>query len=133
MTRKLKKSNGRPTIYNEDTVEKIESILKIGGSIIEACAYANVARDTYYTWLATKEGFSTRMEQAKIYSDIIAKNIVIDSLHKEKDLGTAKWWLEKRQFKNDTQLNIGEQKVLVIPGELIKKYKIDIEDKYEKK
>lgn len=48
----------------------------------------------------------TKMESAQRYADIVAKNIVVDSMIKQKDLSTAKWWLEKRQFKDSNQTNV---------------------------
>lgn len=92
---------GRPTLLVPETVTKLESILKIGGTIEEACSYALISRETYYRWLKENEDFMTKMESAQHYSDIVAKNIVVDSMHKDKNLDTAKWWLEKRVFKQN--------------------------------
>lgn len=103
---------GRPTIYSDELVTKLESILKIGGTIEEACSYALISKETYYRWLEEKPDFMTKMEQAKHYSDIVAKNIVVDSMHKDKNLDTAKWWLEKREFRQPImaqQFNIGKE------------------------
>lgn len=101
------KKPGRPTKYSEEIVVKLESILKIGGTIEQACAYAEIVRDTFYRWMEENEEFRTRMEKAKHYSDIIAKNIVVEAITKNKDLETAKWWLEKREFRNQPQNVIG--------------------------
>lgn len=101
-----KNLGGRPSIYSVEIVEKLESILKIGGTIDEACSYAMIDKQTYYNWIEAKEGFSTKMEAAQKYPDIVAKNIVVDSMIKQKDLTTAKWWLEKRQFKDTNQTNV---------------------------
>lgn len=91
---------GRPTAITEETVAKLDSILKIGGTIEEACSYAGINKSTYYRNLEKDEDFATNMEAAQHYADIAAKNVVIDSIVKKKDLDTAKWWLEKRQFRN---------------------------------
>ena len=91
---------GRPTKLDESTVVKLESILKIGGTVEEASSYAGINKTTYYRWLEENEDFATKMDAAQHYADIVAKNIVVDTLVKDKDLSTAKWWLEKRQFKD---------------------------------
>lgn len=108
---------GRPTLYSEDVVSKLESIFKIGGTVAEAISYAGISKETYYTWGEKHPGFMTKMEQARIYADIVAKNIVVDSMIKDKDLTTAKWWLEKREFKqitqNNTQINVAPSQLLV--------------------
>jgi hypothetical protein len=100
---------GRPTKLTNDTVTKLESIFKIGGTTEEACSYALISRETYYRWLDEDKDFMTKMESAKHYSDIVAKNIVVDSMHKDQNLDTAKWWLEKRQFKNVPLVDINQQ------------------------
>lgn len=108
---KNKLSNvGRPTLYSDEIVEKLASIFRIGGTIEQAVSYAQIDKVTYYNWMDKHPNFSTKMEQARTYADIVAKNIVVDSMIKDKDLTTAKWWLEKREFKqvqqNNTQVNI---------------------------
>lgn len=99
-----KNLGGRPSKYAPDIVEKLESVFKIGGTIDEATSYAGIDKKTYYSWLEKHEGFSTKMEAAQHFADIAAKNIVIDAVVKDKDLATAKWWLEKRQFKETPQV-----------------------------
>lgn len=108
---KNKLSNvGRPTLYSDEIVEKLASIFRIGGTVEQAVSYAQIDKVTYYNWMEKHPNFSTKMEQARTYADIVAKNIVVDSMIKDKDLTTAKWWLEKREFKqvqqNNTQVNI---------------------------
>lgn len=108
---KNKLSNvGRPTLYSDEIVEKLASIFRIGGTVEQAVSYAQIDKVTYYNWMEKHPNFSTKMEQARNYADIVAKNIVVDSMIKDKDLTTAKWWLEKREFKqvqqNNTQVNI---------------------------
>ena len=117
MSNLQKNEGGRPTKLTEETVIKLESILKIGGTIDEACSYALISRETYYRWLKEDIGFMTKMEQAKHYSDIVAKNIVVDSMHKDRNLETAKWWLEKREFRQPIlaqQFNINDMKLEIL-------------------
>jgi hypothetical protein len=117
MSNLQKNEGGRPTKLTEETVIKLESILKIGGTIEEACSYALISRETYYRWLKEDIGFMTKMEQAKHYSDIVAKNIVVDSMHKDRNLETAKWWLEKREFRQPIlaqQFNINDMKLEIL-------------------
>lgn len=107
MGRSVTKSNaGRPTIYSDELATKLESIFKIGGTIAEACSYAGISDETYRRWMNEKPDFMAKMESAQKYPDIVAKNIVLDSMIKNRDLTTAKWWLEKRQFKDTSQTNV---------------------------
>ena len=116
----VKNKGGRPTVMSADTITKLESIFKIGGTVDEAVTYAGIGRRTYFDHLERDEAFRTKIEAAQHYADIVAKNVVIDAIVKDKDLNTAKWWLEKRQFNqpiqqnNMTQINVGSKEGNVI-------------------
>ncbi|MCM8788060.1 MAG: hypothetical protein NC935_08445 [Candidatus Omnitrophica bacterium] len=115
----MKKKAGRPTKFSEEVVKKLESIFKIGGTVEQACAYANISKETYYNWIEENADFLTKMEAAKYYSDIAAKNIVTKAIIEDKDLETAKWWLEKREFKNP-QPAVGVGVMVNIKNEFLK-------------
>jgi hypothetical protein len=88
---------GRPTKITEEAVAKLESILKIGGTVKEACSFALIHESTYYRALEDSETFASRMESAKHYADIAAKNVIVDKIIIDKDDANARWWLEKRR------------------------------------
>lgn len=102
---KTLQKTGRPTVITAETITKLESIFKIGGNDEEATSYAGIGNRTYYDHLEADENFRSKMMAAKNYSNIAAKNIVVDAIIKDKDLNTAKWWLEKKHpdFKNIPQ------------------------------
>lgn len=113
---------GRPTKLGEETITKLEEIFKIGGTIGEALSYAMISHQTYYRWLKENPDLVKRMEAAQHFADIAAKNVVVKSITKDRDLGTAKWWLEKREFRekqNLTQVNVNNMKVEFIEGEYV--------------
>ncbi len=91
---------GHPTVITPEIETKLESIFKIGGTNAEACSYAGISEMTYYSMCERNDKFLQKMESAKHYPDIVAKNVVVDSILKDKDLNSAKWWLEKREFRN---------------------------------
>ena len=105
---------GRPTAIVPELVAKLENIFKVGANVEEACSYAGINKSTYYRHIESDGDFATKMESAQHYPDIVAKNVVVDKIVKEKDLDTAKWWLEKREFKNTgtnlaVQVNFGQR------------------------
>ena len=114
-----KNKEGRPTKLTEETVSKLENIFKVGANVIEACSYAGISRETYYNGLERDSSFLTKMEAAQHYSDIVAKNVVVDSIVKDKDLGSAKWWLEKKHpdFQPQSQTTNIQVNVSPILGE----------------
>ena len=93
------KEAGRPTKYCDEVVKKIESIYQLGGTVEEALSYAQISKPTYYEWLERYPDFLTKVESAQHYADIAAKRVVVKAIMNE-DLNTAKWWLEKREFKD---------------------------------
>lgn len=101
-----KNLGGRPTKMSEDVTTKLESIFKIGGTIAEAVTYAGISDETYRRWMHENEGFMVKMQAAQHYADVVAKNVVVDSMIKDRDISTAKWWLEKRQFRAESPTNI---------------------------
>lgn len=110
-----KSKGGAPTVVTPDVETKLESILKIGGTIAEATTYAGIGERTYYDRKKADDKFSQKMERAKHYADVAAKNVVVRAITEDKDLTTAKWWLEKREFRdgqNLTQVNVNVQPIL---------------------
>ncbi len=112
-----KNLGGRPSNYNDETVRQLTGALQLGLSVSTACDLAGISRETYYTWLKEKEGFSDKMTKAQHLSKVISANIVSDVLqdhlrvelsakagkdvkHKyshELRVNTAKWMLEKQE------------------------------------
>ena len=78
----------------------------------QSCSYAKISKETYYAWLKDKPEFSDEMEGAKHFLNIAAKNVVGNSIIRDKNDTNAKWWLEKTEFKNlqyqtNVQVNMG--------------------------
>lgn len=111
---------GRPESITEDITVKLESIFKIGGTIAEACSYAGIADRTYYSRAERDPKFMQKMEAAKHYADIVAKNVVVDNIVKDKNIDSAKWWLEKHEFRQNNQVlqqfNVGGEMTLEFVG-----------------
>lgn len=111
---KVIKKVGRPLAITENVVQKLESILKVGGTIEQACNYAEVGKVTYYDELKRNEDFRTKMEKAKDYLAIASKNVVGQAITKDKNLSAAQWYLERKhpeEFGNKPQvlqqINVG--------------------------
>lgn len=96
MTQLVSTKEGRPTKYSEEIVRKLESILQLGVSDIVACQYARISRDTFYKWLSENSEFSDRITSAKQLVTIAAGQVVTQAIIKDKDVHTAKWWLERK-------------------------------------
>lgn len=76
-------SQGTPvnlTKFNEDTVNKLELAFNTAFNITEACQYAGISRETYYTWLAEDDVFSYRMSIAQAAPNKKAKELVVKAM-----------------------------------------------------
>ena len=89
-------SVGRPEVITEEVVQKLESILQLGVSDGMACQYAKIGRTTFYKKLKEDEEFADRIQSAKDLVTISAGQVVTKAIVKDKDLTTAKWWLERK-------------------------------------
>lgn len=75
-----KNKGGRPTKFTPDCVAKLKEILRIDGTIEQACLYAGVDTRNYYRHLESDEMFRREMEQAKLFPKIFAKRTVFRSM-----------------------------------------------------
>ena len=86
---------GRPTIYGEEIVKKLESAYQLGVSDEIASNYAGISKVTLYKWRETYPELVNRLDGAKHYARMAAGAVVVQAI-KDKDVNTAKWWLEKK-------------------------------------
>ena len=86
----------RPTTFNEPTVQTLEQAFRDGFSVIEACRTSGVSRAAYYLHLGEDEAFMDRMRIAQDYITIKAKHVIVEKIIREKDVSSARWWLQHR-------------------------------------
>jgi len=86
---------GRPTVITPETIKKLESVFQLGVTDEVACDYAEIAPSTFYDHLNKDEDFRRKMRAAKNYARIAAGAVVVEAI-KNKDVNTARWWLEKK-------------------------------------
>lgn len=71
----------RPTKKNEHIVKLLEEAFKIDSTVTEACLYAWISRETYYTWLEEDGDFSDRMDKAKTFPFMLARNTLFNAVN----------------------------------------------------
>lgn len=93
----------RPTIINNEIIQKIEEALKAGNYIITACQYAGISKDAYYDWIHKAQDpeadpiykrFSDTVEKARASAEV--RNVM--NIQKSAQDGTwqaSAWWLER--------------------------------------
>ena len=95
------------TEYTPTKITKFVEAFNNGYSIAEACQYAGVHRDTYYSWIKKYPGFEEKMNVAKLMINRRAKEIVVKSII-DGNTSNAKWWLEHKDpdFKNKSAVEL---------------------------
>jgi hypothetical protein len=107
---------GRPTKMTPETVKKLEEAFAIGASDGEACFYADISKETLYTYQDKTPGFLDRKNALKERPVLLARQTVAKSM--ETDVNTAKWYLErklKKEFASRNELTGADGKDLPTP------------------
>lgn len=94
---KKRKKEGRPTMFTEELVNKLEDAFQLGCDVSEACYYANISRTAYYKFLRRYPYFVDRFETLRERPALRARISVTEGI--EKDPRLALDYL--RNKKND--------------------------------
>jgi hypothetical protein len=89
------RTRGRPTVFEPDTVHKLEQAFAIGCTVEEACSVSGVSRSAYYKRLEDDEQFMDKMERARLYMIIQARHTVAQAVRRG-DVKTSMWYLERK-------------------------------------
>ena len=99
MTKKKPKSepnpNGRPTIMTPETVKKLKEGFAQGFSVDNACIWADISKQTYYTYCEKEAGFLDLCKTLQ-KKPLIKSILVINKALNEGDVSTAKWYAERK-------------------------------------
>lgn len=88
---------GRPSKYNEETINRICDGLRLGLFRDQACMLAGINRDTFYEWLNKYPDFSDKVEKAEIACE--GKHLANIARFAESDPKQSQWILSKRFYK----------------------------------
>lgn len=120
------KKVGRPTKRTPDAVKKLVSAFKLGIDTQKALRIAKISDVTFYDWYNSDKDFRDNIDYAREYAIALSASIVNKDLKKNKNIDTAKWYLERKDptfsTRSTNTTNINEQKILVIPQQLIDKH-----------
>jgi hypothetical protein len=128
-----KKTNpemGRPTSMTETTVNKVKEGFAQGFSVDNACIWADISKQTFYNYCEKNPSFLDHCKTLQ-KKPLIKSILVINKALNEGDVGTAKWYAE-RKAKDEFSLR---QELTGENGEPIKQQVVYIEkeekDDYE--
>lgn len=107
---------GRPTVFTEEVIQKLEQVFALGGTDAEACLYANIGQSTLYKYQNENPQFLERKDSLKQTPILKARQTVIKALDNPKD---AQWFLERKmpefKQKSDVTSNGESLGVIVLP------------------
>src|SRR5690349_16517168 len=116
MTKKKSRAlvGGRPTVFTDQVLQKLEEAFSIDATVREACAYAGISESVYYLECNRNPQFLERMERSMQFAFMLAKKVVVQAM-KENDGNLALKWLDRRQ--RDRYHTKVEQDVKQVPIE----------------
>lgn len=99
-------STGRPSEMTLETVNKLLIAFSNDYNITQACHYADISRETYYTWTEKNKLFSDKMKESKEMPLRRAREVVIGAIDNG-DANLAFRYLERRdpEFKPKAEVN----------------------------
>lgn len=86
----------RPIEFNEEVVRKLEEVFALDGTVEEACYYANISRQTYYTHIKEKPELLDRFNELRERPILLARKTIVGALS---DPNHAFRYLEKKKKK----------------------------------
>ena len=75
-----KNKGGRPTKLTEETIGKLEAAFAVDATVEEACFYAGINKDTYYTWIKKNKKLSDRFEALRNKPILLARQTVVSKM-----------------------------------------------------
>ena len=98
-----------PVKLTPEVVKKLEEAFSLDCSIGEACFYADISRQTYYSWINSFPEYQERFDKLRERPVLIARKTVVKSLDEDPDM--AMRYLErKRKDEFSTKQEIGIHK-----------------------
>jgi hypothetical protein len=95
MAKKESKPNGRPTVMTPAIVNKLEEAFAQGFSVANACIWADISKQTYYDYAEKHPDFIDRNKELQ-QKPLIKSILVINKAIQNNDVGTAKWYAERK-------------------------------------
>ena len=108
---------GRPSVFTESVLQKLEDEFKKGHSDEEACLIAGIAMSSLYNYQKEHPEFLEKKRILKTHPSSLAREIIYDKLvHGDSDM--AKWYAERKMkdefsVKQETELNVTGEVALV--------------------
>lgn len=71
---------GRPSEMTPETVNKLEEVFALDGTVEEACFYANISRTTYYNWIKEHPELLDRFDALRQRPFLKARQTIVKNI-----------------------------------------------------
>jgi hypothetical protein len=114
---------GRPTVFDETTLQKLEGAFANDATDEQACFIANISPSSLYNYQKEHPDFLERKKALKDMIKYQAKLRVKEAIEKEDRPDTSKWYLERKdnEFKNKTDITSNDESLQPILVKFIDK------------
>jgi hypothetical protein len=90
-----RKRTGRPRAITQEVIGKLEYAFAFDSTIGEACLYAGISPDTYYTFCKQRPDFSERITALRCAPNLMARMTVVAAVENDADLALK--YLERKR------------------------------------
>lgn len=100
------KKMGRPSVITQEVVGKLEFAFAFDSTVEEACFYAGISPDTYYTFCKQNPDFSERITALRCAPTLMARMTVLRAAEHDADLALK--YLERKlpqEFSTRAQIH----------------------------
>lgn len=94
-----KKQLGRPSLFTQETLQKLEQAFMMDFTDYESCIFADVSESAFYAYCKDNPDFQERKLRLKKSLSMVAKMRLAESVNKG-NTTDAKWMLERRDRDN---------------------------------
>lgn len=105
--RKKKNLGGRPIVFDEKVVEKLEEAFAMDCTVSEACLFAGIDRKTYYNNVKQGDELFLRFEALRDTPILKARSTIVRGL--ERSSSDAQWYLSRKrkaEFSEKTEVEV---------------------------
>lgn len=99
---------GRPSKKDDKVVNLLEEAFRIDCTVSEACIHAWISREAYYEWLKSDSEFSDRMDKAKSFPYLLARQTLFKAVSKGSDKAAVEF-LKRRDRRYSDKVKVEER------------------------
>ncbi len=92
---------GRPTVFTQEILQKLEEVFSLGGTDKEACFFAGISPSSLYNYQNENPEFMERKELLKASPILKARQTVVSALSKDPHIAFK--YLERRKADEFSQ------------------------------